>query len=367
MMSYWWLVLPSVATCFVATSPRCCGVKREVRTRYFLREFEASDVTLAGFVGSVGVMEVSDDGNERDPFAPRRTKKETSTTVRVFLARLNDPQAVSRGEDVRVSLREYSSGRVAENEIKAHAQLPSDAPVVTLIGTMNAEEFEKDELVEAWVANLRVDPPKKGSTWLVFKWAGSRTAASLPEDPPGFFQKKPSWEKRMKLTMRQSLEALAALHDASIAHRSIGLSSIVLDSKQQDKTAQDLALQQVRLDFLGFSTPATIDAIKEDLNAMGYAFFELVFSKSLNDNVPDQDALKRFYDDIFEKDLDKFRKYATDEPDWAPAVEFLDANDRAGWQLLDKMLSSSSSSSSDLLSIVTARGLLSSSPFFSSA
>lgn len=333
----------------------------------FLREFRASELTLAGYVGSVGVMEVSD---VESGLGPRRTKTATSTRVRVFLARLNDPRAVAKGEDVRVSLREYSSPDLAEQEIRAHSQLPQGASVVTLLGTLRGEDLEADDtLIEAWVANLRVDPPARGAAWLVFRWAGSRTAAALPDDPPSFLpflDKKPRWHARLKETMRQALEAVAGLHDAGLAHRSLGLTSLVLDSKQQDKTVVDLSLLVVRLDFLGLSTPATLEAIADDLLALGYAFFELVFSKVDLEPRPDQDTLKRLYADIFDYDMDKFRQYAIDEPAWRPPVDFLEANDRAGWQLLDKMLAAKQprETAPKVVTLLTARGLLAS-PFFS--
>lgn len=49
-------------------------------------------------------------------------------------------------------------------------------------------------------------------------------------------------------------------------------------------------------------------------------------------------SVQRLLVEVFSNNALAFRDYALDIEDWAPAVEFLDAADQAGWNLLDGLL-----------------------------
>jgi len=92
------------------------------------------------------------------------------------------------------------------------------------------------------------------------------------------------------------------------------------------------ALARVKLQFLGFSGPATAASIADDLHALGYVLLEVLLSCVFADEdfpeppAADQDTLKRLYDDLFDRDVLRLRDYCDAEPAWAPAVALLDAD-----------------------------------------
>lgn len=278
-------------------------------------EFEPAEFQLESFVGGVGVMEMYDD------IATSQTTTEISdTSLRLFLATRNKQ---------RVSLREYSDARVAQRELEIHPQISSG--VVPLLGTVDGRDFATDRsFIEAWVARLKVDPPKQDATWLVYDWAGARTAAYLCR------KKLPT--SLLRTVFRQSMTALASLHNDGIVHRSLGLTSMILDTTLSDKT--NLNKLDLKFDFLGFATRATDDLKHDDLNALGYAFLELAFSPAITglQEGPSSDFLRRLYEDTFHGDMDKFRFYA--KMAWGRSVDFLDQKD--GWHTLSRILTESS-------------------------
>ena len=74
-------------------------------------------------------------------------------------------------------------------------------------------------------------------------------------------------------------------------------------------------------------------------------------------------GLIAIFQDIFKNDIDEFRYYCDAEQIWSLLVDTLDENDRAGWDLLDKMLNARENVSENLKNgrILTAESLLSSS------
>ena len=178
--------------------------KRRTTRLAAMREFRAQDLTLERFLGQVSVTEVTDweysgEGvNPLDPAQPARTKSDAgvgSAPLRLFLATREDPTARARGEDLRCCVREYSrkASSVARQELDAFRErdLPKKS-VCQLLGTLDDSEdgfFSSDAVlddsfIEAWVANLRCEPPQPDSRWLVYEWAGTCTFASLTA-PPG--------------------------------------------------------------------------------------------------------------------------------------------------------------------------------------
>ena len=73
-------------------------------------------------------------------------------------------------------------------------------------------------------------------------------------------------------------------------------------------------------------------------------------------------ALKRLIEDIYEGDVaGAFREYCVAEPAWAGAVEMLDADGGAGWELLQQLVDCRKG---ELTNSVSAQGLLDSNAWF---
>jgi len=274
---------------------------------------------------------------------------------------------------------------------------------------------------------LSVAPPTPNAVWIVYEYPGLTSVASYSQPaevrrqqiPPkkGFFGNVveppplPSFDQRanyvVKGILKNALEAMATLHDAGLAHRSIGRSSFILSSKAMDKreasscyTTSTTQLRVKLADF-GFSGPlesstddpefvtrarafgfsfrkgersiaATNFAIAEDMHALGFVAVGLLLSslaevKSASEPVPatDEDTLQRLLSDIFEKDISQFREYVEAEECWSKLVSLLDKDESAGWKVLETLFMARERAATFKESelILTARGLLSS-PFF---
>ena len=101
---------------------------------------------------------------------------------------------------------------------------------------------------------MKVAPPKPSAIWIVYEYPGLASVAQYAQpaevrrqaippkksffgavDPPPL----PKFEQRanyvVKGILKGALEAMATLHDAGLAHRSIGRSSVLLSSTAMDK------------------------------------------------------------------------------------------------------------------------------------
>ena len=190
----------------------------------------------------------------------------------------------------------------------------TEKSVCQLLGTLDDSEdgfFSSDAVlddsfIEAWVANLRCEPPQPDSRWLVYEWAGTCTFASLTS-PPGpqnpFYAEPPrpfgggifgsravgerwTYAQREKFVLRAIKNAVACVadfHEAGVAHRGLSGAAFVLDSSGMDKNVvpKNAPLSVVRLQFLGFSDSASVANMNDDLNSLGYVLLELLLSPAL--------------------------------------------------------------------------------------
>lgn len=326
--------------------------------------------------------------------------------------------------------RAASSRSVAErednNNVARLLLLLRDSPFVGILGEVNLSELLDDMDANEFYRAMRVPPPKPDAVWIVYEYPGLASVSAYaspaevkrskvpvkkgffgPTEPPPI----PSFDKRanyvVKGILKGALEAVAALHDSGIAHRSIGRSSIVISSPAMDKReassvyATTLSLLQVKLADFGFSgklveaaddkefctrartygysffegersIAATNFAIAEDMHALGFVAVGLLLSslaevESVATPMPatDEDTLQRLLGDIFDKDVEQFREYVEAEDVWTSLVGLLDENERAGWKVLETLFMARERAAklkeSEL--ILTSRGLLSS-PFF---
>ena len=194
-----------------------------------------------------------------------------------------------------------------------------------------------------------------------------------------------------------------SLHEAGIAHRSIGRNSLVISSPTQNKAEPSsiyftrIAGLTIKLSDFGFSSlledsakdeefisrarsfglsirkgdtslVATNFAMAEDLHALGFVFLGLLLvslSDLPNAGTPmpatDEDTIQKLLYEIFNQDFEAFREYVEAEEIWSQLVKLLDEQDSAGWDVLQTMFKARETTvaNTDSLEVVTARGLLS--------
>mmetsp|Transcript_12580 Transcript_12580/g.18692 ORF Transcript_12580/g.18692 Transcript_12580/m.18692 type:complete len:648 (-) Transcript_12580:92-2035(-) len=193
--------------------------------------------------------------------------------------------------------------------------------------------------------------------------------------------------------LKGMLQSIATAHAADLVHRSIGKNSFILSSVGQDKReatspyavvverlrvvlsdwgfSRDIQEAVLEKEFSGrcrmFGIPSLSsydyqrassyeDTIRmeeaayqfakaEDLHACGFVFLSMLFTTladpaTLSAPLPatDDDTLQRLFSEIFEKDVDELREYYANEDVWSAVVSLLDMEDRAGWDLLGKLL-----------------------------
>jgi hypothetical protein len=220
-------------------------------------------------------------------------------------------------------------------------------------------------------------PPKRGMFGNIIQ---------APPLPP--FRERARYMTRGVL--KGMLQSIATAHAADLVHRSIGKNSFILSSVGQDKReatnpyavvverlrvvladwgfSRDIYEAVLEKEFSGrcrmFGIPsldsyeyqrssdttrmeeaAAQFAKAEDLHACGFVFLSMLFTTladpaTLSAPLPatDDDTLQRLFSDIFEKDVDELREYYANEDVWSEVVSLLDMEERAGWDLLGKML-----------------------------
>jgi serine/threonine protein kinase len=353
----------------------------------------AQDFEIRRYIGSLGFKTITDweyYSKTVNPLAPTRTVESQAPQVRLYDARCIAPNP--RLYNARVLLKEFlpDGMELAANEAEAYKTLyetkgneiyPNAIPVATLLGSfLTDESFNRTSFSQEWARRFPSTPlpPKPGAPFLVFLWEGNLTAGQFPAalaagtsaggrlfDSLWPLASRRRTETYVRALMFKSLQALLYLHSAGLVHRSIGTSSLLVNTVE-DRMASSL---EVKLRDFGFSktmsaltggedlsrarkagASAPTDISKfffaEDIYSLGYTFCELLFSSLIDlrggGSFPDasQDRFKKTFEDTFELEIDSFRNYCLAEDAWAPAVNFLDGSQRAGWAILKEMLRS---------------------------
>jgi len=294
------------------------------------------------------------------------------------------------------SSRSVNSNQDDQNVCRLKNEL-LNSPFLGILGEVNLAELEDEWDFNEFYRAMSVKPPKPGAIWIVYEYAGLTSLQAYCQSPEvrrskippkrGFFglvapPLLPDWTKRaayVKEIMRQSLSSLKFIHEAGISHRSIGRSSLLITSVDQDKAAASSIYATnpsklvMKLADFGFSGPTEIadydedfrkrarvyglsiqegaageDALNfsqaEDLNALGVVFITLLLTtlSEIGDKNPqstqpatDEDSIQRLLTDIFDKDMLQFRDYVAAEEMWDNVVDYLDIN--RGWELLDEL------------------------------
>lgn len=250
--------------------------------------------------------------------------------------------------------------------------------------------FSTEAFIATWRAALPESPsPSSEGIWLVFAWEGLATVAGFARQPQQRawfdFDGRGATRARaayVKTTCKRILETVGWLHGQGIVHRSLGSSSLLLNT--YDQTVAPAVLQVKAID-LGFATTAAriapddvtaamargatspLDVIPfltraDDLHALAYVLLEVVLGSALPAPAPDDvgpnsaqegpptdmQSLKRLVEDVFDGDVcDAFRSYCEEEAAWAPAVELLDEGGGAGWKVVQMLVECRDASSEE--------------------
>ncbi|KAG5180494.1 hypothetical protein JKP88DRAFT_349571 [Tribonema minus] len=288
-----------------------------------LQNYAPRDLQIKRFVGEMGFMEITDweyfggGRNPLDPSAPQRTVSKGGATVRLFEA--STPAAE------RVLLKEFPAAvaQLAGNELSVHQRLARSwearggaadaAPSSVLMGSLVADEtFDNLRFIERWMTKFpTLTPPRQGNMWLVFKWESLMSFASFPTakqegeylldviDPTRRLRRRTAFLRAM---MAAAVQAVASIHEAGVAHRSLGPSSFRINTADE-RTPETLTVRLADFAFassLGDPDEATLRRaarlagmpasgrvsplavasilVREDLQCLGYTFLELLLS-----------------------------------------------------------------------------------------
>jgi len=342
---------------------------------------------------------------------------------------MSNDDDVASGEWIQIASSRSVLASKDDKNVGDLLQQLNKAPFLGILGEVNLAELEGEMDRNDFYRALGVPPPKPDAVWVVYEYAGLNTISTYAVPPAirraqippkrNFFggivepPPLPSWRERadyvVKGIMKGAVKALADVHDSGIAHRSIGRSSLVLTSPQQDKREPStvyftrrngLVVKLADFGFSGLLEESAFDeefiararsfgfsfrrgesslavtnfAMAEDLHALGFVFLGLLLSSLAELPSPetpmpatDEDTLQRLLGEIFEKDISQFREYVEAEDVWSNLVDLLDENDGAGWTVLETLFKAreKAAENKNKLQVITARGILSN-PFFQS-
>ena len=322
--------------------------------------------------------------NPLDPSMVKRTTEASGNVVRLFDAKLDDGTRILLkefiGDCAEIGANEAAIyNAIYERSIGAGNVQPPQQ-LGTLLGTMKADSsFSSEAFRRDWANALGEStlPPSSTGLWLCFRWEGLSTVAGFAKQPQqrAWFDLdgRGSLSQRrifVKTAAKRILETVGWLHGQGIVHRSLGSSSLLLNT--WDQTVQPAQLQVKAID-LGFATTAASISSEDvtaamargadspltvipfltradDLHALAYVILELVLGSAnpppeapgaVNGAGPptDMQSLKRLVEDVFASDVcGQFREYCMEEAAWAPAVALLDEAGGAGWRLVQQLV-----------------------------
>jgi len=384
-------------------------------------------------------------GTDFPGFGTPRFQKAGLVRQRVFTGDRDDTYMRTEGEDTRVLIREFAAAAAADSEegqkeimeiaareinvLLALSEVAdwARAPFTKLLGeltlamrmmeTAQAADplgFEQDK---AWTDALGTEPPRPRARWLVYEYDGLKSAASfsvptelrvsralrgrrrgldMPRAP-----RRVSWDQAaqfvVKGIIRQTLQALAFLHNAGYAHRSLSPENLILSAPMQDKgeavNSCDPSALVLKLQNFAFASRLTDDSperresaerwkinhesivervalsVAEDLHAVGYVFLTVLLGALAEPKSGEDPAgplamrslqvLERQIEDVYQGDVSgKFRDSVASEPAWERVTEFMDR--RRGWDFLETLLRAreAAASTGDSFSYLTAGQML---------
>jgi hypothetical protein len=229
----------------------------------------------------------------------------------------------------------------------AYPDFSRDPPVMKLLGY--------------FVAGTTLSGSPENSLWIVQQWDGYAPLEgySVAQQTSGFGLGRLFGAEQRALNDRHCmiraiikgmLEAVAFLHDASIAHGALSKAVFRL-STFDDK---DWTRMAVKVDGLGVATyggqmPAPLTPVfsgdfqqrcRMDRQRLGLLILELVVSslstEARTEGTTEVTRLERVLTDVFSNDVEKFRLYISEESAYTPALAFLDSSGL--WTVIELLL-----------------------------
>ena len=183
-------------------------------------------------------------------------RKEQESIGRLQSELFSDDDNAVGGDWIQAATSRSVLARKDDSYVSTLLKKLSKTPFLGILGEVNLAELEDEMDPNDFYRALGVPPPSTDAVWVVYEYAGLNTVASYASMPPekrraqqppkrNFFGQLvepsplPPFRERAKYVvngvMKGAIEALATIHDAGIAHRSIGRSSIIMSSPNQNK------------------------------------------------------------------------------------------------------------------------------------
>ena len=248
----------------------------------------------------------------------------------------------------------------------AAAPLSQNPPIVELLGYFLAGPSERAVKADPSVQSLA----DADTIWVVQKWEGMAPLALYPSQQQtsglglgrlfgGADAAGKQRARMLRAIARGALRALAFCHDKAVVHGSVGSGSFLLSTFND----QDSMRLVVKLDNFGFARRVAMPPVRAqgrqqvpaggadtplslgqqgDRRQLAVVLLECFLSALAVGGPSDRtstDAVLRVLGDVFDWDVEAFRGYCGDEPEWEAAVALLDADEEAGWCLLRDLLS----------------------------
>lgn len=361
--------------------------------------FSASEFELLQELGQISIQQVEAPA-EGNPFAASGSQRTARAAVIAYTASYFSGMPFQ--DPVVTLLKEYLPGAkaVACNELQilchlcgmpsieskwhtAYAPLSYNPPVVELLGYFLAGPSER-----AIIADPSVQFSANADTiWLVQKWENMAPLALYPSTQQvsglglGRLFGGNARSQRDRFRMLRSISAgavraLGFVHDRGVIHGSIGSGSLLLSTFSDSDSARLV----VKIDNFGFArrvvVPGSTKAGKAgsseplypapfpvpsaaddsplalghrgDRRQLAVVLLEC-FLGALSEAGPSDattaEAVQRVLGDVFEWDVERYRQYIENEPEWGAVKEFLSADENAGWELIAQMVQGKSSAS----------------------
>ena len=212
-------------------------------------------------------------------------------------------------------------------------------------------------LLGYFIAGTTLNGSSENSLWIVQQWDGYAPLEgySVAQQTSGFGlgrlfgaeqQAMKDRHCMIRAIIKGMLEAVAFLHDASVAHGALSKAVFRL-STFDDK---DWTRQAVKVDGLGMATyggqmPASLTSIfsgnfkercRMDRQRLGLLILELVVTSLSTGATTEVTRLERILTDVFSNDVSKLREYLAEESAFSAAVEFLDSNGL--WDVIEMLV-----------------------------
>lgn len=303
---------------------------------------------------------------------------------------------VTRGrlQGTRVLLKMYpqssdnQSDVLAANEVATHVTLQQrqDSPhLYHLLGGFEVLNEDSGPGKEQWLV-FRRDGSESAAAWAQKAAEATASNTSIGDGEfMDFFEPQRRLQRRQAFVcsiLRQTMQGIAFMHANSRLHQSIGPGSVVINMSDE----RDLRAMQARLRDLAFAVNISNEAmiggatlgeiwdrgtisvpdpkkelatplwararqagaytdterrnfgIADDIYAAGLLLAYMAFIPFCKPGSIDGPSLQRLFENTFQLDVLSARDFCEADDRWAKAVQVLDNNGKAGWELLAAML-----------------------------